>query len=267
MVLQNKYKARASRRYKAAHNIDTHRPKSGRQESKSTPETGDSEEEPSEGEREGTVCARGSPSDPRDTVSTQFRVRRKTTNAWRYEEPESQEEEEEEPEVDLSGLNGRVAAMDINEGTLASKEESDADDDGEGIFFEGAPQKKIQTLSADEVDEMKKDIESADAARGTLMLTELRKRFTHESRAPANAAWRQAAKLPQGAVPVRRSVLARPQNTPQFDDIDDFLESIDSDAKHMAPPEALGTASADIKTVGVPKNAASMQDFLDDLIG
>lgn len=266
MVLQNKYKARASRRYKAAHNIDTHRPKSGRQESKSTPKTGGSEEEPSEGEREDDVLARESPSDPRDTVSTQFRVRRKTTNAWRYEEPESQEEEEE-PEVDLSGLNARVAAMDVNEGTLASREESDAEDDGEGVFFEGAPQKKIQTLSTDEVDEMKKDIESADAARGTLMLTELRKRFTHESRAPANAAWRQTAKLPQGAVPVRQSIPARPQNTPQFDDIDDFLESIDSDAKHMAPPEALGTASTDIKTAGVPKNAASMQDFLDDLIG
>lgn len=143
MVLQNKYKARASRRYKATHNIeprDHTKSKQGEQ----------AESAPNPQEHDGS----GSSGLP------------KTTNAWRYEEPESQDEEEEEPQVDLTSLNQRIANMDVNERMQFEKEHSDEEDTGEGVFYESSPASRVQTISADQVEQMKKEIESADAERG-----------------------------------------------------------------------------------------------------
>ena len=143
MVLQNKYKARASRRYKATHNIEP------RDNTKS--KHGEHAESASNQQEDNSGDTSGLP---------------KTSNAWRYQEPESQDEEEEEPHVDLTSLNQRIAKMDVNERMQFEKAHSDEADTGEGIFYESAPTSKVQTISADQVEQMKKEIESADAERG-----------------------------------------------------------------------------------------------------
>lgn len=143
MVLQNKYKARASRRYKATHNIEPRNSTKSKQ--------GESAESAPNEQEDNSSGSSGLP---------------KTSNAWRYQEPESQDEEEEDPQVDLTSLNQRIAKMDVNERMQFEKKDSDEEDTGEGIFYESALTSKVQTISADQVEPMKKEIESADAERG-----------------------------------------------------------------------------------------------------
>ena len=73
MVLQNKYKARASRRYKAKKGIP---PKEGQQKTEQKPEESSSES--------GSAA-----SDDSDAPApVQFRRRRMQDNSWRYQEEE-----------------------------------------------------------------------------------------------------------------------------------------------------------------------------------
>lgn len=143
MVLQNKYKARASRRYNAARGGTSDGRGRGRGGGRggmqrrldpaafpSLPgQESDAEEEGDEEEGE---------DDDSDTSDqkhqrAKYAPRKLTSNSWRYEEPskdkiegEEGAEEEEEPEVDLSGLLERVAKLDSSKTSKALSSEQAA---------------------------------------------------------------------------------------------------------------------------------------------
>ncbi|WFD33697.1 hypothetical protein MCUN1_000510 [Malassezia cuniculi] len=252
MVLQNKYKARASRRYKATHNIDKGKPASGQSKKKPHQKAAPQEEESSDDghSSEGSEGGSGS-NDDKQVDETQrdaqeaakySRRQKKSTNAWRYEVPDSQEEdEEEEPEVDLTNLKARIATMDVNEKILFAEEPSDDDDDdGEGVFYNEAPKKKILALPAEEVEQMRNEIKSAETVR---------------------------APHAQSAV---HTPARAPIQPPEFDDFDDFLNSIDgentqkSSASTPFPRPAAKTTS--LPAPSLAQDTATMQSMLDDLI-
>jgi len=116
----------------------------------------------------------------------------KTSNDWRYVETDSEAEEdtEREPEVDLTGFNARVAAIDLNSQTQAQAPESDSDEDEEA-WQEQARQKELAQV---DWEEMKREKESAEAAR------ELKERFERQPQGLAGAAqWRRAVNRPPAA--------------------------------------------------------------------
>lgn len=238
MTIQNKYKARASRRYKVAHNML-----------------------PSQEEKKAQEASSKLP---------------KTSNDWRYVETDSEAEEdtEREPEVDLTGFNARVAAIDLNSQTQAQAPESDSDEDEEA-WQEQARQKELAQV---DWEEMKREKESAEAAR------ELKERFERQPQGLAGAAqWRRAVNRPPAArqrfvqpatatgeskldrdvtsYPSVRVATRAPAATARgkAQDIDEFLASIDE--SEVAPTP--GPSAAPTQT-NQPKD---LEGFLDNVLG
>lgn len=144
MVLQNKYKARASKRYNAARGGLSDGRGRGRGAGRggmqrrldptafpSLPGQENEDEEEDEVE-EGDNSGESDTSEQKRQRS-KYAPRKLTSNSWRYEEPsketaEGEEggEEEEEPEVDLSGLLERVAKLDSSKTSKALSSEQAA---------------------------------------------------------------------------------------------------------------------------------------------
>ena len=125
MVLQNKYKARASRRYRAAKGIP--------------------------------------PKNAKDAKDTESEEQQLPSNTWRYTLPESEEDDEEsEPEVDLSSLHAKVAALDLGASSQAQAPPKE---------FEFEPQTSVtkhhEVLDAVDWDELRREKESTEAMRAT----------------------------------------------------------------------------------------------------
>lgn len=139
MVLQNKYKARASRRYNSARGGTNDGRGRGRGSGRNGmqkrldptafPSLPGRKSDDNEAEEQGEE-------DVESDSSEQIRQREKyaprklTSNSWRYEEPTEGDagegEEEEEPEVDLSGLMGRLANLDSSKTSKALSSEQAA---------------------------------------------------------------------------------------------------------------------------------------------
>ncbi|KAI3627014.1 hypothetical protein CBS14141_001015 [Malassezia furfur] len=213
MVLQNKYKARASRRYKAKKGIPMNK-----NETEKAQDT--SESEGSESHDEGN----------------DYRRRPKMKdNAWL----------EPEPEVDLSKLNAKIKALDVNakpQFALASDEEEPEPEDGP------AP----PPMSSDELLAMLKEKDAAEEARS--LKARLGSGTTQKTGA---AAWRRRT----GATSLSSAKPAAPTRPQPSDtskdalDVDEFLSSVDS-------PSQSRTAAP--KTT---QQQQSMQDYLDELLG
>lgn len=142
MVLQNKYKARASKRYNAARGGTSDGRGRGRGGGRggihrridpaafpSLP--GQESEEEDDEEGEGDESGESDSSEQKRQRS-KYAPRKLTSNSWRYEEPQketiegAEEEEEEEPEVDLSGLLERIAKLDSSKSSKALSSEQAA---------------------------------------------------------------------------------------------------------------------------------------------
>ncbi|PWN37747.1 uncharacterized protein FA14DRAFT_18628 [Meira miltonrushii] len=142
MVLQNKYKARASKRYNAARGGASDgrgRGRGGgrggmqrRLDPTAFPSLPGQDSEEGEEEEEGDESGESDSSEQKRQRS-KYAPRKLTSNSWRYEEPsketaegEENAEEEEEPEVDLSGLLERVARLDSSKTSKALSSEQAA---------------------------------------------------------------------------------------------------------------------------------------------
>ncbi|WFD41745.1 hypothetical protein MPSI1_000381 [Malassezia psittaci] len=181
MVLQNKYKARASRRYKSKKGIPIDKKQ----------EQGDNEKSDRDA-ISGSGCDSHTDEEPSSADETVYRRRPKLKdNAWRYQEEEVDPHEgklavplkkeiESEPEVDLSKLQAKVAALDMNakpQFDLASDEEQPELDDGP------VP----DPMSSDELLTMLKQKNAAEEARSL----KARLAGSHAVK-PTAAAWRKS---------------------------------------------------------------------------
>ena len=270
MVLQNKYKARASRRYRAAKGIPPRHTVNGENESPG-------------------VCSEIAKHHPRSDTSLR-------SNDWRYAQPESDDEEAEpEPEVDLTKLNAKVASMDMNSSTQAQILSSDSDsEDSES----NAKSEQLRALDSVDWNALRREKEDAEMARA------LRERFKNREKARPNAAnWRRDGGIQRPSEKLTRlqpsrttsernpahkklteeplrssevipkatsrppmSVLLPTESTmnhhePMAQDMDDFLASIDA---HTIKPKAEEKTVQTVRRAPPPKE---MQDLIDDILG
>lgn len=273
MVLQNKYKARASRKYKAAHGIPE-KPKTGNVSKDKVEETN-------------SVTKDNEP----DPVQDEERVLHRhplKSNTWRYEESDTDEEAEPEPDIDITGLQNKVLEMDINarmQGQVPGSESEDESDDWDDQSSRKAQLEILKNVDWDEIQREKQDSEAARA---------LKERFQRQTQGGYSAAtWRRVdgsqVSVPQKA---RKNRVASDATSPHVraaervhsaqgtkaslrfvprptaaqtgssaQDIDDFLRDIN------ASDSAKGPASSSSAKISVAPMKNDMQDFLDDVLG
>lgn len=232
MVLQNKYKARASRRYRAAKGIP---PKEKRP-------VEDSEENAS-GE------AKGLPS-----------------NQWRYTLPESDEEGEEEqaesePEVDLTKLKAKVAELDMHSSEDSEEELYDKTNSRkehckvlDTVDWDALRREKEQ---ADKIRAVQQRLDHASDARPTI--TAWRPSAQQESSAPRS-------KKGSG-MSVRYEPKRAAQQSFEVQDIDDFMNSIDNSIHAVPLSSKTGGAHAAEETKASAAEYNPWQDKLDRMLG
>ena len=229
MVLQNKYKARASRRYRAAKGIP--------------------------------------PKNAKDAKDTESEEQQLPSNTWRYTLPESEEEddEESEPEVDLSSLHAKVAALDLGASSQAQAPPKE---------FEFEPQTTVtkhhEVLDAVDWDELRREKESTEAMRAT------KARIEHaQNIRPTAAAWRRRAQSamtdetkpasPSPAPgPTVRYVPRSTQHT-EAQDIDEFIQSIDNALPKSKASQTKGQVPVEKSKAATAPNP--WQDKLDQILG
>lgn len=286
MVLQNKYKAGASRRYKIEKGLV---PKpDGKTTSKHQPPVA-AEDTVTDTHSEEDAAV-DTIDDAEDDMPSFSRRKFMSSNSWRYEEPETDEDAEPEPEVDLTNLRAKVAALDVNTNLPGHNSDNEDDEDGDELAWAGQPttKKQLKVLDSVDWDEMKQEKESADAARA------LKERFERQLKGPPNAAtWRRVqgtqvsmrqrapkqtmantekpsvrmADKVHGSNGTSQTVRFVPRATPTATgsaalDIDDFLESIDAaDSNEFQ-------VSTTTDSTGAPATSNNnMQDFLDEMLG
>ncbi|WFC97660.1 hypothetical protein MYAM1_000379 [Malassezia yamatoensis] len=216
MVLQNKYKARASRRYKNKKGISTDKKR----------QQGDDTKSDQDGES-GSGSDSHTDKEPSSADETVYRRRPKMKdNAWRYQEEEVDPHEgtlavilnkeiESEPEVDFSGFQAKMAALDMNakpQFDLASDEEQPEPDDGP---IPGP-------MSSDELISMLKQKNAAEEAKS------LKARLAGSYAVkPTAAAWRRSKQNAAVARPAARSQDTTANTGPGNDpfDLDALLDA------------------------------------------
>ncbi|WFD30152.1 hypothetical protein MSPP1_001169 [Malassezia sp. CBS 17886] len=214
MVLQNKYKARASRRYQAARGGGAAR-RGGRAGPGRDGAPGGGGERGWGAQAQNPASA-GPPADAAATLEASdgargeagdeppasFARRRLEANTWRYEE-ESDEGAESEPDVDLAALRAKVASLDVNapaQGQLPDSAEEEEDAFGEPCRPRA---QEMQVLAQEDWEARRRDKEAADAARA------LKERFeTRLHGAQTAAPWRRVQGT-QVSVRPRRSRAAQ----------------------------------------------------------
>lgn len=276
MVLQNKYKARASRRYQAKKGIaPAANAKHGSKTVEASAIASDVEGHRTESDQETS-----------NDEATFARRTKLASNSWRYDEDDNDDENDEpEPEVDLTNLRSKVQALDLHAATQAQKPASASSDEEEGDFDSRAAQK--QALDQVDWEEMRREKEAAEAAQA------LKDRFERMPPPPRSAAsWRHnsaasrsrqrgpesgstpSALGPQenrGSAPSKNRVQVRyePRATPAAvgsaaQDIDEFLASLNDDDPLVAPASA---PASGLSTVSTASSSNKLQDYLDDLLG
>ncbi|WFD26948.1 hypothetical protein MNAN1_001937 [Malassezia nana] len=274
MVLQNKYKARASRRYKAAKGITD------------TPKKRD---EPIIEQERNQAGPEGDFAETTEVHETPSIRRALQSNNWRYEESDTDEEAEPEPEIDTTGLQEKVLALDINARVLGQVSDSESEDESDEAWNDPFSRKaQLRALSSVDWEDMQREKLDSEAAR------DLKERFLHQTRAgSARATWRRVdgsqvsvkhkprknqepSKAPPPRVRAADTVhsaqggkasvrfVPRPtaaQTGSSAQDIDDFLRDIQSSesAKAQSMNHTPKISAAPMKN--------DMQDFLDDLLG
>jgi len=273
MVLQNKYKARASRKYKAAHGIPT------------KPKTSNALEERSEEISPGADNSLAEPAEAGEGVSHRHSMK---TNTWRYEESDTDEEAEPEPDVDITKLQEKVLSLDIDariQGQVPGSESEESDDE---LANPSSRKAQLEILKNVDWDGIQREKQDSEAAR------ELKERFQRQAQGGSTAAtWRRVADS-QVSVPQRSRKNRVPDNAPSSQlcaaenthstqgakasvrfvprptaaqtgsaaqDIDDFLREINT------LDSTKGSASSRVTSVSAAPMKNDMQDFLDDVLG
>lgn len=272
MVLQNKYKARASRRYKAAKGIS---------------DTPNARATPSEELGVSAAGREDSSSAPADVEERQFHRYPLKSNDWRYEESESDEEAEPEPAIDSTKLQEKVLALDID--ARVQGEVPGSDEESEEEWTDPSSRKaQLQVLKNVDWEAIQREKQNSEAAR------ELKERFQRQARVGHTAAtWRRvegsqvsvpqkarknrapaqetaprvsAADRMQTAQGSKASVRFVPRPTAaqtgsSAQDIDDFLRDI-----HASDPMTGPSSHVSERASTAPMNN-DMQDFLDGVLG
>lgn len=274
MVLQNKYKARASRRYKAAKGI-TDAPKK--------------RDEPIIDQERHQAGSEGDSVETTEVDETSRIRRALQTNNWRYEESDTDEEAEPEPEIDTTGFQEKLMALDINARVQGQVSGSESEDESDEEWNDPSSRKaQLRALSSVDWEAMQREKLESEAAR------DLKERFLHQARAGSTSAtWRRVdgsqvsmkhkprknhepSKAPPPRVRAADTVhsaqggkasvrfVPRPtaaQTGSSAQDIDDFLRDIQSSES----TKTHSTSHAQKASAAPMKN--DMQDFLDDLLG
>ncbi|WFD19363.1 hypothetical protein MCAP1_001593 [Malassezia caprae] len=170
MVLQNKYKARASRRYKAAHGIPA-KPKAGNAPEEKT-------EESNSGANNSVVeSAEGEERVSHDPLKT---------NTWRYEQSDTEEEAEPEPDVDITKLQEKVLALDIDARMQGQVPGSESDESDDELADPSSRKAQLEILKNVDWEGIQREKQDSEAAR------ELKERFQRQAQGGYTAAsWRR----------------------------------------------------------------------------
>ncbi|PKI85617.1 hypothetical protein MVES_000716 [Malassezia vespertilionis] len=269
MTIQDRFKARASRKYKAKHGLPLgKKEKEGEHNAKIEDDDGEEQDlsdndadKPNDAHlfvarRPVTRAERNLAQKKEDA---KYHRRKEATNTWRYDVPESDEEDKEsEPEVDLSAIHHQVAALAL-QGKPQFASGADSDEEVE---------KTLTILPEPDFAAMRAEKEEDDAKRA------LKMRLDGSQTQPRRSAalWRRDA----GAVPrtqhkrhmheapneSRVSIPEATSPTSALPDIDEFLASLNE------PNEAYEREKKSHAHIPSPhKQEYSIQTYLDDLLG
>lgn len=229
MVLQNKYKARASRRYRAAKGIP---PKNAK--------------------------------DEEDTESAEHRL---PSNSWRYTMPESDEEgdEESEPEIDLSNFHAKVTALDLGASSQAEAPPEEFESDTQTNVIKH--HKVLDAVDWDELKREKENTEAMRATKARIEHAQNARptaaAWRRRAQNPASDASKAAVSTPATGATVRYVSRSVPHTEAQ--DIDEFINSIDNAiSRSKTSPTKVQEPEEKSKAPTAPN---PWQDKLDQILG
>lgn len=229
MVLQNKYKARASRRYRAAKGIP---PKNAK--------------------------------DVKDTGSEEQHL---PSNSWRYTMPESDEEddEESEPEVDLSNLRAKVTALDLEASSQAEAPPKEFEQDTQTTVTKH--HEVLDAVDWDELKREKESTEAMRATKARIEHAQNARPTAAAWRRRAQNATSDVSKPaapPPATGPTVRYVSRSAPHT-EAQDIDEFIDSIDNAIPRSKPSQT--KVQVPMEKSKAPTAPNPWQDKLDQILG